>query len=189
MGHLVKCADTFSLDDLAARVCRSSNFRFAWQFFHSNGIAPQSLQGVRSALDSIIATSDLHQFLREFFQPMYDDAFKIEPLHEHCQVVPAADEFEGILASAAGDHLGAYSRELRPANASEIQEIRELYASLGSYGAYQMLPGEVPDCPTCRTYNNQLFTNWFYGVAWDWCLFTSWPSRELFWMGCLTDTD
>jgi hypothetical protein len=189
MGYLVTCADAFSLNDLAARIRRSSNFRFAWQFFRSDGIAPQSPEDVRSALDSIIAIPDLHQFLRESFQPMHDDAFQIESLHEHCQVVPAADEFEGILASAAGDHLGAYSRELHPANATEIQEIRDLFVSPGSYRAYRMVPGEVGDCPTCRAYNNQLFTNWFYGVAWDWCLFTSWTSRDLFWMGCLTDTD
>jgi hypothetical protein len=52
-----------------------------------------------------------------------------------------------------------------------------------------LLPGNSPDCLACRNHNNHLFSTWFYGVAWDWCLFAIWPHCDLFWVGCLTDTD
>ena len=189
MGFLSTCDSPFSLDDLAARIRKSSNFRFAWQFYRLSGMELRSPSDVRQALETIIANADLHRFLQNTFESMCDEAFESEPLHEHCQVADASEEFVNILASAAGDHLGAYSRELRPANAGEKLEVKELFGCVGSYYAFQLLPGNVPDCSTCREYNNHLFTTWFYGVAWDWCLFVSWPSRELFWIGCLTDTD
>jgi len=189
MGRLITCAAPFSLDDLAARIRKSSNFRFSWQFFQAEEIALQSPADIRSAVDSIIVTPNLHRFLQETFQATYDDVFKIEPLHEHCQVATASGEFENTLASAGGDHLGAYSRKLRRANASEIQEIQDLFGCIGRYSTFELLPGKSSDCPTCRSYSNHLFTTWFYGVAWDWCLLASWPSRDLLWMGCLTDTD
>jgi hypothetical protein len=189
MGSLITCASPFSLDDLAARVRKSSNFRFNWQFFRTDGIAPQSPLEVRNALEAIIANPDLHRFLEQSFQAMYAKAFEIESLHEHCQIVPAENEFENILASAAGDHLGAYSGEMRSAKPGETQGIKDLFGAFGNYSSFQLLPGNVPDCSTCRVYNSHLFSTWYYGVAWDWCLFASWPNRKLFWMGCLTDTD
>jgi hypothetical protein len=189
MGTLAKCDSPFSLDTLAVQIRKSSNFRFDWQFFRLTGIDSRSPSGVRQALDSIIATDDLHQFLRESFEATYNDEFEIGPLHEHCRIAAASDEFDGILAAAAGDHLGAYSRELRPATADEKREVRELFGRVGNFCAYQLLPGDISGCPACREHGSHLFTTWFYGVAWDWCLLASWPDRELFWMGCLTDTD
>ncbi|HEX5720045.1 MAG TPA: hypothetical protein VF179_28070, partial [Thermoanaerobaculia bacterium] len=187
--YLSVCEDPFSLEDLAKRIRSSSNFRFEWQFYHFNGIDPRSPLGIRKALDSIIGGSDLHRFLQTSFDAMYDDSFEIEALHQHCRMVSGTDEFENVLASAAGDRLGAYSRDLRDSNAREKEAIRQLFGGAGSYFAYQLLPGEASDCAECRHHNNHLFTTWFYGVAWDWCLFASWPDRKLLWMGCLTDTD
>lgn len=139
----------------------------------------------------MIASPDLHRFLREAEEAMYGDgeSFEIEPLHDHCRVVAARDDFENILASAAGDHLGAYSRELRSAHSDEKQKIGDLFESVDHYCPYQLLPGNIPGCSECRERNNHLFTTWFYGVAWDWCLFATWPTRALFWIGCLTDAD
>src|SRR5438046_615762 len=122
MGYITRCNGPFSLEDLTARILKSSNFRFEWQFYQVTGIDLRSPIDIRCALDSIIARPDLHRFLQESFQRMYHNVFEIEPLNKHCQIVTASDEFENILASAAGDHLGAYSRELRPANASEKQK-------------------------------------------------------------------
>jgi hypothetical protein len=181
--YLATCDAPFSLDRLAARIRKSSNFRFAWQFYHCNGIDPQSALNIREALEAIIATPELHKFLQESFKPMYAKAFEVEPLHEYCRVAAASDEFENTLARAASDHLGAYSRNLREATAGEIQEIKDLFGSIGQYRAYELLPGSVGD------HNNHLFSSWFYGVAWDWCLFALWPRRNLLWVGCLTDTD
>ena len=189
MIHLVSCASPFSLDGLAAKIRKSSNFRFNWQFYQCSGIVPDSPTDLRQALDAIIATPTLHEFLRVSFDPMYADAFSIEPVHEHCQVVPAAGEFENILAKAAGDHLGAYSRDMRDATARERLAIQSLFGGMGEYSAYELSSGNIPGCDECLDYNCLLFSNWFYGVAWDWCLFALWPQRNLLWMACLTDTD
>ncbi len=138
-------------------------------------------------LEAVIADQGLHAFLRDSFNPLYDDSFDITPLHEHAKVVDAAGEFEDLLARAAGNHLGAYSRDLRSATAAETDEIRQLFSQPGPCHAFELQPGNVPGCTKC-TYSHQ-FTNWFYGVAWDWCIMATWPTSELLWVGCLTDTD
>jgi hypothetical protein len=189
MVFLATCDSPFSLNDLAARIRKSSNFRFNWQFYQCMGVGPQWPPSIRQALDAIIATPELHAFLQESFEPMYAEAFEIKPLHEHCRVDAAAGEFEKILAGAAGDHLGAYSQILRDATADEKQAIKELFESPGRYRAYELLSGNVPGCPACRDRYNYLFSNWFYGVAWDRCFLALWPRRNLLWVGCLTDTD
>ncbi len=183
MVYLATCDAPFSLDDLTARIRKSSNFRVCWQFYQCSGIDPQSLANIRQALEAIIATSELHKFLLESFEPMNAEAFEVEPLHEHCRVDAATDEFENTLARAASDHLGAYSRNLRDATVAETQEIKDLFGSIGQYRAYELLPrsGGHP--------NHHLFSSWFFGVAWDWCLVALWPRRNLLWVGCLTDTD
>jgi hypothetical protein len=189
MAYLATCDSPFSLNDLAARIRKSSNFRFAWQFYQCSGFGPKSPLSIRHALEAIIDTPELHAFLQESFEPMYADAFAIEPLHRHCRVDAAAGEFENILARAGGDHLGAYSKPLRDATAGEKQAIKELFKCPGQYRAYELLPGNVAACPVCRSHNSHLFSRWFYGVAWDWCLFALWPRCKLLWVGCLTDTD
>jgi hypothetical protein len=189
MVCLATCDSPCLLNDLVARIRKSSNFRFSWQFYQCSGIDPQSPANIRRALETIIATPELHEFLQESFEPMYAEAFEVEPLHEHCRVDAVGGEFENILARAAGDHLGAYSQQLRDATAAEKQEIKELFGCIGEYSAYELLPGNLPGCPACRNNNNHLFSSWFFGVAWDWCLFVVWPRRNLFWVGCLTDTD
>src|SRR5437773_2756717 len=113
MVHLTTCDGPFSLNDLAARIRKSSNFRLSWQFYQCSGIDPQSPANIRQALEAIIATPELHKFLQESFEPMYAEAFELEPLHEHSRVDAAAGAFENTLARAAGDHLGAYSQQLR----------------------------------------------------------------------------
>lgn len=183
MVYLATCDAPFSLDDLAARIRKSSNFRVCWQFYQCNGIVPQSPEDIRQALESIIATPELHKFLQESFEPLYSEAFEVEPLDERCFVAAAAGEFENILARAASDHLGAYSRDLRDATAAEMQEIKDLFGYIGEYCPYELFPGSGGH------YNNHLFSSWFFGVAWDWCLFALWPRCNLLWVGCLTDTD
>lgn len=178
-----------SLDSLATRIRKSSNFRFEWQFYQYESMDAKSPTGIRQALDTIIATTGLHEFLRISFDPMYADAFEIQPLHEHCQILHATSDFESILAQAANDRLGAYSQIRRQANDREMQKIRNLFGDPGEYHGFNLIPGTVSGCPACVEYNNHLFSTWFYGVAWDWCLFASWPNRNLLWMGCLTDTD
>jgi hypothetical protein len=189
MVYLATCESPFSLNELAARIRKSSNFRFSWQFYQCSGFDPQSPATIRKALEAIIASPELHEFLRDSFEPMHGEAFEVEPLHEHCPVKAAADEFENILARAAGDHLGAYSQLLHEATAAEKDEIAELFGCMGQYRAFELQPGKNPGCPTCGSHNNHLFSSWFFGVAWDWCLFVLWPRWNLLWVGCLTDTD
>jgi hypothetical protein len=188
MRYLTPCDSPISLDDLSTRIRQSSNFRFSWQFFQSIEFGFGTAVSILPALEAIIADSHLHSFLRDSFDSIYADAFAIEPLNEHCEIASADEDFENILASAAGDHLGAYSPQLRSATATERQEISDLFGAIGRYDAYLLLAGAVSGCPQC-TYSSQLFSTWFYGVAWDWCLFAAWPDQNLLWMGCLTDTD
>ena len=189
MPSLVACDSPIDLEDLAKRIRSSSNFRLAWQAYEYDDLDPSSPQSIRSALEAIIAIPALHGFLRDSFKPLYEPSFRIGPPHEHAFVAPAADQFEDILAAAAGDHLGAYSETLRPAAEHERAEVRRRFAQAGSYLAYELRPGEQPGCRGCEYYRNHVFTNWFYEVAWDWCLLTAWPQRRVLWMGCLTDTD
>jgi len=67
--------------------------------------------------------------------------------------------------------------------------MKNALASLGVYDAYELIAGNVPGCPICKDASNHVFTNWFYGIVWDWCMFVVWPKKQILWMGCLTDTD
>src|SRR5262245_32574072 len=99
---LLPIDDLLDLEQFAACIRQSSNFRFAWQFYEFKGYDGCSTAGVRAMLDLMIATPELHQFLRDSFENLYDDTFEIQALHAHCRVAGGSD-FETILASAAGD--------------------------------------------------------------------------------------
>ena len=189
MSFLVPCPDSFSLESLAARICASSNFRFSWQFYRFTGIDPRYPVGIRRALADVIAHPDLHRFLRDSFVPAYDPTFHIGPVHEHCVIANDPDAFANTLATAANDHAGAYSKTLRDATTPEKQQIHDRFSTIGDHHAYDLRPGNLPDCPRCRDQDNHVFSTWFYGVAWDFTLFATWPAQKLLWMGCLTDTD
>ncbi|MES1242177.1 MAG: hypothetical protein ABUT39_11205 [Acidobacteriota bacterium] len=178
-----------SIEKLGKQIQSSSNFRFASQFFFLSGPNPRSPATALSVLNSVILLEPCHQFLRETFDPMYDSSFKIEPVHEHCEMAHAGGEFENLLASAANDHLGAYSHELRDSTPTEAARIRAIFEQLGPYCAFQLMPGGRPGCGDCRHHNNHLFSTWFYGVAWDWCFVLTWPGSHKAWVACLTDTD
>jgi hypothetical protein len=137
----------------------------------------------------VIETPNLHAFLRDSFAPLNNEAFFIEALHEHALLAAADTDFERTLAKAAADQLGAYSRNLSNANEAQVQAIRQLFASVGPYSAFELTPGTAIGCPTCKNHNGHLFSSWFYGVAWDWCFCLIWPTSSLAWLGCLTDTD
>src|SRR5258708_35311040 len=94
--------DPLHLDALAARIRKSSNFRFWWQFYRFDGIDPRSPVAVREALNVIIDSPELHHSLRASFDDMYDEKFQITPLHDHCRV-KSTSNFENILAAAATD--------------------------------------------------------------------------------------
>lgn len=187
MVILTPCQDLICLDDLAARIRGSSNFQFAWRFFETRGLDLESAQDIRQALDRIIASPPLHEFLRSSFPPIYHGSFSIEPLHEHCRVV-ITEDFENVLARASNNNLGAYSPILRDAEISEKAEINKLFSTLDRYRPFQLLPGKVPGCVDCRP-NSHIFSTWFYSVVWDWCFLVSWPSWGILWVACLTDTD
>jgi hypothetical protein len=189
MPQLSPIPDPVSLDDLAARIRNSSNFRFNWQWYALDHEVMPSPAAARMILKHVIEVPECHQFLRGTFDDMYEREFKVEPIHEHCRIQPADGRLPDVLAAAAGDHLGAYSRELRSATVSERSEADRAFQCMGDYRAFELLPGEVPGCKQCQDYWNHLFTNWFYSVAWDWCFCAIWSNRPLAWVGCLTDTD
>ncbi|REK07882.1 MAG: hypothetical protein DWQ37_20985 [Planctomycetota bacterium] len=120
---------------------------------------------------------------------MYHSEFSIEPIHEHCSFEECNVEFANVLARAAADRLGAYSPSLSEASPRERARIGDAFGAIGPYVAFQLLPGRVQDCEICASYCSYLFTNWFYGVAWDWCFVLLWRDSDLAWVGMLTDTD
>jgi hypothetical protein len=175
-----------ALAPLADAVRASSNFRFAWQWFSCPKTAQSGVHEARSILGAVIGRADCHAFLSESVDA---SPFTIEPLHEHVGFDVADGSFEQILARAAADQLGAYSRILSETTPGQVAEVRALFGSLGPYRAYELNPGSVAGCPTCKHHNNHLFTSWFYGVAWDWLFCVRWTERPLTWIGCLSDTD
>lgn len=178
-----------SLDELAERVRRSSNFRFAWQWFRSEVDCIPSEESARQILDVCVEDPACHNFLRATYDPLYGSPFQIEAVHEHCVLKQADGEFERTIARAASDRLGAYSHTLSEAPEAKRNEIASLFSSPGRFVVFELLPGSEPSCPDCGKHNSHLFTNWFYGVAWDWCFVVIWPATQLIWIGCLTDTD
>ena len=175
-----------SLDALAAVVRASSNFRFAWQWFSCPAGARSGIDGARDILAAVIRRAECHAFLAESADA---SAFTIEPLHEHAEFAPADGAFEQVLARAAADQLGAYSRIVSQPTAAQVSQIGGLFGSLGPYRAFELNPGAVSACKTCKHHNNHLFTSWFYGVAWDWLFCVRWTESPFIWIGCLSDTD
>jgi hypothetical protein len=178
-----------SWEGLAARIRRSSHLRFNWQWFSLDAVPAASPAGARGILDRVVSDPACHRFLEASFTARYEPAFKIEPVHDHCRAVDVTRELEGILARAATDRLGAYSRELVDAPAPEVMEIRAMLRPVFPYNAFSLEPGNVARCSACKSHNNHLFTSWFYGVAWDWCFCLLPQGRPIAWVGCLTDTD
>ena len=189
MIPILDSAAPVSLGDLAARIRRSSNFRFNWQWFSLDWAPAATSSEARSILDHLVSEPACHRFLQESFNDLYEAAFKIEPIHQHCRAVDVTHDFEGILARAATDRLGAYSRQLIDAPASEVMAVRALLDPMSPYNVFSLEPGNIPNCPACKAYNNHLFSSWFYGVAWDWCFCLLPHGTPIAWVGCLTDTD
>jgi hypothetical protein len=164
--------DLFALDDFAARVRASSNFRFAWQFFASHRPV-RSADDARAVLDAVVAEPANHAFLGH-----------AAPLSKSSIIVEDAGEVMSVLARAAANRLGAYSASLAPTPQAEVDDVTRLFAQLGTPHAFELRPD-----PQSRDHSPHLFSDWFYGVAWDWCFVMSWPSSRHVWVGCLTDTD
>ncbi len=189
MIPILEGAAPVSLEGLAARIRRSSNFRFNWQWFTLDAVPVVSPSEARRILGNVVSEPACHRFLQESFKDLYDPAFKIEPIHEHCRMVDVTCDFAGVLARAATDRLGAYSRELIDAPPSEVEAVRRTFGPVFPYSVFSLEPGSAAGCLACKSHNNQLFTSWFYGVAWDWCFCLLPHGTTTGWVGCLTDTD
>lgn len=130
MRYLTTIPDVCDLSDVAGQIRGSSNFRFNWQFFRMYGFDPRSPIGICHALESIIAEPELHQFLHDSFQNFDDESFSIDPLHVHCLIADSS-QFEAVLAAAANDRLGAYSRERRQPTAKEAADLAARFVRSG----------------------------------------------------------
>jgi hypothetical protein len=178
----------FDLSELEKSIRASSNFSFACPFYRYENANPASPRGARAFLEAIIATPELHAVLRHTFAAYDGATFEIHPLEPHAVFEPADGRMENLLASASRDHAGAYSRILRDATASERSEIATLFGALGESRVLELVGREHPGCPTCG-YRSHLFSNWFHGVAWDWCFLVVWPTANVAALVCVTDTD
>lgn len=173
---------------IAARIRRSSNFRVAWQLFEWGRPCKATPRTAGQVLETIALVPELQTFLARD-EPPAPEPPSVQHLHEHCRFKIAPGTFERTLASAAADRLGAYSRILADAPPEQIKDVEEVFQGPGPYVPLELLPGEVEGCVECRGHNSHLFSDWFYGVAWDWCYCVIWETRGLVGLVCLTDTD
>jgi hypothetical protein len=178
-----------SLDEVAVRIRRSSNFRFSWQWFARDAAIEPSADAAQRVLADVVTSPSNHEFLRASFSDLYARSFTIEPLHEHSHFIEGTKAIEAILARAAGNRLGAYSPVYTEPDAAYDDMVRRAFSSVSPFVAFQLQPGAVATCPACAEHCSHLFSNWFYGVAWDWCFCLFPLTRPLAWVGCLTDTD
>ena len=181
--------DPFDLTEVAVAIRRSSNFRFAWRFFWLCADDLHSTATVAASLSAIIHQRELHSFLADSMDDIYPRTFEISPLHVHASIVTDNEYFLDTLTRASLDRLGAYSRSLSASTSKERAPIHKLFSSIGPYLAFHTQAGNKPDCNDCRSHNNDLISNWFFDVAWDYTFLLTWPSASVLWMGCLTDTD
>jgi len=181
--------DRLDLAALASAIRSSSNFRFAWQFFSLHTDDLHSSSTVAASLDEIVRRPDLHSFLSDSMDDIYPRKFEINQLHRHASIVNNNGYFLDIMACASLDRLGAYSRDLSSSTSDERDVIHRVFSSIGEYTAFYTEPGKHPDCEYCKSHNNDLISNWFFDVAWDFTFLLTWPTVSLLWMGCLTDTD
>jgi len=181
--------DPIDLSGLTNQIRQSSNFRFAWRFFSFDAAELEPHAIVVAALDAIVSRPELHSFLSDSMDVIYPRKFEIEPLHDHATLVNDDEYFLDTMARAFHDRLGAYSRDLSPSTSNERAPIHRLFSSIGRYIAFHTQRGNDPDCDACRSLNNDLISNWFFDVAWDFTFLLTWPSASTLWMGCLTDTD
>jgi hypothetical protein len=187
---MIPVADGVSLDfeQLAARIRKSSNFRVAWQLFEWDGPCKATPRTARQVLEIIVLVPELQTFLASA-EPSFAKPLNVQPIHAHCVFETAGGTFERTLARAATDRLGAYSRILADAPPEQIRDVEKLFQGLGPYVPFELLPGDVEGCNVCRGHNGHLFSDWFYGVAWDWCYCVIWEERSLVGLLCMTDTD
>ena len=181
--------DPVDLEGLAKAIRGSSNFRFAWQFFRVYGEDLRASATVAQALDVIVKNSEHHSFLADSMDPRFPQRFEIHPLHIHATLELDGGCFLDTMACASLDRLGAYSCDVSPSTSDERREIHRIFSGPGRYFAFHPQRGDDPDCEHCRKRNNELFSNWFFDVAWDFTFLVTWQDASLLWMGCLTDTD
>ena len=181
--------DRVDLTQFATSIRSSSNFRFAWQFFTCYEPSLDSAETIRSALNEIAGNANLSAFLRDSIDDIYPRKFEIQPLHCHANIERDGAYFLDTMTRASLDRLGAYSVNLARSTDSERQPVHQLFSSIGHYLAFSTKPGTEPGCDVCQDRHNDLFTNWFFEVAWDYMFILTWPSDSLIWVGCLTDTD
>jgi hypothetical protein len=173
----------------ADRIRASSNFRVTWQLFQCDASCKATPRTARQVLDTICMVPEYQRFLADDLSPLPIESASAPLLHEHCAMVPVGGSFEETLARGAADRLGAYSRSLANAIASEVEEVRALFGVHGVNSPFELRSGDVPGCSTCAEHNGHLFSDWFYAVAWDWCFCVVWESRKLALVWCMTDTD
>ena len=141
-----------------------------------------------SVIETVVLVPEFQTFLANS-EPPFTKPLNVQPIHAHSVLKIAGDTFERTLARAAADRLGAYSRILADAPPEQIRDVEKLFQGPGPYVPFELLPGEVEGCLECRGHNAHLVSDWFYGVAWDWCYCVIWEAPRLVGLLCMTDTD
>ncbi len=184
--HITRIPDPIDMSDAASKIRASSNFRFAWQFHQIDGVETVDANACRALLNAVVADPTLHEFLRSSIDDIYPREFEICPLHDHCQfanapMILSIPLLAVCLTTWARIHATFENRT--PTNAALCERHFRL---LGDFAAYSIFPGNDPDCDECKQYNHQVYSNWFFDVAWDYTYFVVWPDSKIVWVGCFS---
>jgi len=177
------------LKQLEIDIRKSSNFQFAHQFFHVNISSLQDSKKLPFVLNQIADAPELHQFLINNFTNIYSVDFEINHLDEFSYFENDRELFGQILAGASHDIMGAYSKQLRIPTKKEVEEIFELFGSLGNFDGFVLKTRKHERNKDYEAIGAAHFSSWFYDVAWDYLIVATWPKENIFWLGCLSDTD
>ncbi|MEP2935743.1 MAG: hypothetical protein ABJM06_14980 [Gilvibacter sp.] len=177
------------LKQLEMNISKSSNFQFAHQFFYVNTSSLHDSNKLPYVINQIADDPELHQFLVNNFNNIYSVEFEINHLNKYSYFEKSRELFGQILAGASNDILGAYSIQLRAPKPKEVEEIYEVFDSLGMFEGFVLATRKPERNIEHNTQGTAHFSSWFYDVAWDYLIVATWPKDNILWLGCLSDTD
>ncbi|PHR88853.1 MAG: hypothetical protein COA78_36165 [Blastopirellula sp.] len=163
---------------MAGSIC----FTFSYVDPNDPNLPSRIIEGLRNAPQH-------HSFLADQDPQSEGEQYTFDPIHRHARWVANNEEVLDILARGRLNKLGAYSTSHQEPSRQEKDRIDALLSAKGPYKSYSLWQGDDPTCAVCSQYNNHLFSNFFYEVAWDWCIQIVWADVQECCIIFLTDTD
>lgn len=178
------------LKELEIAIGKSSNFEFVHQFFSTTISSLADPETLIDVLNHIADVPELHQFL--LGQADYSSSseeFRINRLDKFSYFKKDKAFFGEILAGAALDIIGAYSKTLRFATPEEAETATKPFERFGKFEGFMLSRHPSENYHENRSTAPAYYCSWFFDVVWDYLLIATWPEKKIFWIGCLTDSD